>query len=1018
MTHLFNPVTNTSRSGKLVRALQAGLIGAAAVVGLAGQNGLAGEIRSVGGAAGLGSRVNGIRGGACGAGVCRVSGGTKAGANLFHRFSSFDTRRTIEGVSIKTHGRNNVLLGVTAPRGSFIDVPVWLDRKASLMLLSPGGIQIRRGGSFQNVAGLSLSTATGLKVGNDLFNVGSTSAQQAAELDGVVQTSWQALVHDPAELSRIGLDQRGDISLAGGLLTIDASLFVDARRGNLRVSESMVQAPGSEVRLQADQVTLTQTTVDVSAPGDQGGRVVISGDTVVLRGSQLDASGSSRGGEILLGGGQQGQDPDVPNAARLLLDRSTEVRADGLGRGDGGRVIAFSTGQSAIGAILSARGGENGGNGGFIETSGAELRVAVTPDASAPRGQGGKWLIDPVDLSIVPGNGLNNALEQSGEGFADFFPDDGPGPGSFVGVDLINQALTAGLEVAVTNSFTDFGDEPGDIKILAPIRRSANNNINNTLRIDAYRDIDINVAGVAIANNSAGLMDVIMTTGLFLDQGGSGQVNWISGDISLGPSSTWTVNGSLNVQGAGVKRLQSGFLQVLSPSFQTPYGMLRVAPTSVLEIGNNASIRAGSLDNRGTIQLAGVEPLGASLNLYLPAGGGTIENQGTLAGQGLVSVQYQPTEAGPVEPTSFINSGALRPTGQLSIRADDFTNTGTVALTGLGNALTVISSRDQVQATNTGLITGAGLFSLTSSMSQEVPTQTTLINSGTIEATGDLQLGVDRLQLTSTSALKVDISSGDGRITLPTGQVDQIDGALNVVSSTAFTAGEEFAVLVAEGFNGTAADFTSVSFPNPGYIDLGISSFNSFAYLVKAPTITGQGPTPEPQPPSPTTPTPEPQPPSTTTPTPKPQEPKPKEPKPTQPEPELPLPPISQLYPQVFFPSNPVEGGQDPDPFSVKSFSVELLDRISSPSLSLLWETNGAGTSGGGGDFNVVIEEMTPDQAIKIFRLGEIGRTQDTKETIRDVEPPAGAPESIDTDTLQRALRRAASVIRGEVSQP
>ena len=49
------------------------------------------EIRASG-KKGLGTKVNGVKGGSCNKGRCRISGGTRAGKNLFHRFSDFDTR--------------------------------------------------------------------------------------------------------------------------------------------------------------------------------------------------------------------------------------------------------------------------------------------------------------------------------------------------------------------------------------------------------------------------------------------------------------------------------------------------------------------------------------------------------------------------------------------------------------------------------------------------------------------------------------------------------------------------------------------------------------------------------------------------------------------------------------------------------------------------------------------------------------------------------------------------------------
>ncbi len=52
--------------------------------------------------------------------------------------------------------------------------------------------------------------------------------------------------------------------------------------------------------------------------------------------------------------------------------------------------------------LISARGGNIGGDGGFVETSGKQgLEISSVPDVSAINGKGGEWLIDPNHIDIV-----------------------------------------------------------------------------------------------------------------------------------------------------------------------------------------------------------------------------------------------------------------------------------------------------------------------------------------------------------------------------------------------------------------------------------------------------------------------------------------------------------------------------------------------------------------------------------------------------------------------------------------
>ena len=121
-------------------------------------------------AGGLGTRVNGTALGRCSAGVCSVQGGSAAGPNIFHRFSQFDTRAGIQRVELDSRGRSNVVVGVSHPAGSFFGAPLRLSGAANLFWLSPGGIWLGNGASFQGATSLLLSTAPTMRLGGGTFN--------------------------------------------------------------------------------------------------------------------------------------------------------------------------------------------------------------------------------------------------------------------------------------------------------------------------------------------------------------------------------------------------------------------------------------------------------------------------------------------------------------------------------------------------------------------------------------------------------------------------------------------------------------------------------------------------------------------------------------------------------------------------------------------------------------------------------------------------------------------------------
>jgi hypothetical protein len=217
----------------------------------------AGEVSGTQGPLDLGTRVNGAAGGRCQGGQCEVSGGTAAGANLFHRFNRFDTRGEIRGVSIQNGPYRTVVLGVLDPLGSFLNKGISLSSPAHLFFLSPGGLHVGAGVQFFNTPRLTLSTASSLGLGSGRFEVFRTTASEAALLTGVPIRGKGGLSSDPAEAQRNGLTSGGDLVVDGGLIQVDEELLLDAQGGHLLLQAgSQLAAPGGSVELNGKNVTV------------------------------------------------------------------------------------------------------------------------------------------------------------------------------------------------------------------------------------------------------------------------------------------------------------------------------------------------------------------------------------------------------------------------------------------------------------------------------------------------------------------------------------------------------------------------------------------------------------------------------------------------------------------------------------------------------------------------------------------------------------------------------------------
>ena len=137
--------------------------------------------------------------------------------------------------------------------------------------------------------------------------------------------------------------------------------------------------------------------------GESGGRIEVLGETIGLVGAELDASGDAGGGEILVGGEQQGQGP-TRTAQRTFVDADSELRADAETEGDGGRIIVWADENTAFYGRASATGGSASGDGGFTEISGKRSLVARGDvDLSAENGEFGTLLYDPLKIVIIGG---------------------------------------------------------------------------------------------------------------------------------------------------------------------------------------------------------------------------------------------------------------------------------------------------------------------------------------------------------------------------------------------------------------------------------------------------------------------------------------------------------------------------------------------------------------------------------------------------------------------------------------
>jgi len=222
----------------------------------------------------------------------------------------------------------------------------------------------------------------------------------------------------------------GTISADGGEVILSARSAFDAVKSVVNntgvIEATTIEEQNGIIRLDGgDQgIVYNSGTLDVSGmdEGETGGEVRITGNKVgLVHYSKILARGRRGGGKVLIGGDFQGKNPDVQNASRTYVGADSIINADAIDSGDGGKIIVWSDEVTRFCGEISARGGAEGGDGGFAEVSGKQsLDFQGTVDLSAPIGATGTLLLDPANIIISDADGSqNNEVSDNEVLFAD-----------------------------------------------------------------------------------------------------------------------------------------------------------------------------------------------------------------------------------------------------------------------------------------------------------------------------------------------------------------------------------------------------------------------------------------------------------------------------------------------------------------------------------------------------------------------------------------------------------------------
>lgn len=378
----------------------------------------------------------------------------------------------------------------------------------------------------------------------------------------------------------------GTITAEAGRIGIAGVLVKNA--GTLNASSLVSE--GGRIFLKATNDTLVDGDSRISATGSKGGRIEVLGNHIVVTDkAQLDASGQAAGGTVLVGGDYQGKNALIQNAATTTFGKDALIKADATDSGNGGKVIVWADDTTRAYGNLSARGGANGGNGGFVEVSGKQQLVyRGVADTRAPHGKTGTLLLDPTSISLIAGAGTD-------------------GGGTFYGNNITTNLGSSNVILQTSSGGT------GAITFTSGSYNFSGATASNSLSLLAYSDGGSSAGNISLPSGTF----ITMKTGAPLTMvAGWDGVSTSAPAVVTGFGTIQMVGSTISAQGGGATILAGSDITLAHSSISTVAGNMMVKAGGDIFL-DGTSTASSTLDGSGTFQW-----IEAANNLKLWAGDG------------------------------------------------------------------------------------------------------------------------------------------------------------------------------------------------------------------------------------------------------------------------------------------------------------------------------------------------------------------------------------------------------------
>lgn len=428
---------------------------------------------------------------------------------------------------------------------------------------------------------------------------------------GMIQAA-QAELKSSGNMYAMAINNEGLIQASGVYTDPSGRVFLTANGGDIQTSGSIIannlNGDGGLINVDGGVGSTVMISGQLKTAGEKvmtsGGRIQVTGEKVALVSATVDASGKSGGGTVLIGGDYQGKGGGVQNASKTYVSHDSTIDVSATDKGNGGKSIIWSNDGTMFYGTIFARGGVNGGNGGFVETSGKDFLeiLGAKVDASATFGNYGSWLLDPRNVTIA-GATANGAF---GGGNPDIFTP--TADNATIDVATINASLDGGTSVSITTGST--GTQNGDITINSAITKSAG--ATDTLTLTAAGSININQD----ITSSSGKLNVTMNAGSIIAFGTS-VITTLGGNISL--TAAGDITGLNLTSSTPSLSANAGSISLTSTGGQISFNNLFAEASVVGPSGNGGAV---TLSAASDISIAGQIATDSVCNVGSASGNG------------------------------------------------------------------------------------------------------------------------------------------------------------------------------------------------------------------------------------------------------------------------------------------------------------------------------------------------------------------------------------------------------------